>query len=155
MMSQIEVSQENLKNLMDKQYKFHALLGKLEHMSPQIKADFEELKQAVHDLFKDHRQREDEAQANKSDMFDKISEANGFKSIWSIYEVDDINAVFGYVEGVEYAGCSEQVGTEITWLQLWAIADRLIEESGDDHHIFIENFAKKDNEHMHRLITGS
>lgn len=141
-MSQIEVSQENLKNLMDKQYKFHALLGKLEHMSPEVKAEFEELQQAVRELFKEHHQREDEAQANKSDMFDKISEANGFKSIWSIYEVDDINAVFGYVEGVEYAGCSELVGTEITWLQLWAIAERLIEESGDDHHVFIE-FCKK------------
>ena len=154
-MSQIEVSQENLKNLMNSQYKFHALSAKLEHMSPQVKADFEELQKAVHDLFKDHRQREDKAQADKSDKLEKISEANGFKSIWSIHEVDDINAIFGYVEGVEYEGCSELVGTEVTWLQLWAIAERLIEESGDDHHVFIENFAKKDNEHLHRLITGS
>lgn len=154
-MSQIEVSQENLKNLMDKQYKFHALLGKLEHMSPQIKAEFEELQKAVHDLFKEHRQREDNAQAAKSDMFDKIREANGFRSIWSIYEVDDINAVFGYVEGVEYEGCNKHVGKEVTWLELWQIAELLIEESGDSHHIFIENFAKKDNEHLHRLITGS
>lgn len=154
-MSQIEVSQENLKNLMDKQYKFHALLGKMEHMSPEIKSEFEELQQAVRELFKEHQQREDKAQSAKSNVFDKISEANGFKSIWSMYEVDDINAVFGYVEGVEYEGCSELVGTEVTWLQLWAIADRLIEESGDSHHLFIENFAKKDNEHLHRLITGS
>lgn len=154
-MSQIEVSQENLKNLMDKQYKFHALLDKLEHMSPQVKADFEELKNAVHELFNDHRQREDKDQAQKSEMFDKIREDHGFESIWSIYKVNDINAVYGYVEAVEYEGYSELVSAEVTWLQLWQIADRLIKQSGDFHHLFIENFAKKSNEIPHRLITGS
>jgi len=154
-MSQIEVSQEHLKNLMDKQYKFHAFNQKLEHMSPQVKAEFAELTLAVQDLFKEHQEKEDKKYVDKSKMFDKIRDDNSFSSIWSIYKVDDINSIFGYVQEVEYLTCVEIVAKEVTWLELWAIAERLMKQSGDSHHVFIEGFAKKPNDISHHLITGS
>lgn len=154
-MTEIKVTQEALKKLMDLQYKFHSLESKLEHMSPQVKAEFKELSGAVHELFKPHREQEDNAYSLKSAMLDKLQDEHGFKSIWSISEVADMNAIFGYVEAVEYEGNTEIVGTEVTWLQLWAIADRLIKQSGDFHHIFVENFHKKNGDIVHKLVTGS
>ncbi len=154
-MSEIKVTQEGLENLMNLQYKFHSLSAKMEHMSPQVKAELAELSGAVHDLFKTHREEEDKAYSLKSEVLDKIQEEHGFQSVWSMSEVTDMTAVFGYVEAVEYEGNTEVVGTEVTWLQLWAIADRLMKQSGDFHHVYIENFAKKPNEIYHQLITGS
>lgn len=154
-MSEIKVTQEGLKKLMNLQYKFHSLEAKMEHMSPQVKAELAELSGAVHDLFKAHREEEDKAYSLKSALLDKIQEEHGFQSVWSMSEVTDMNAVFGYVEAVEYEGNTEVVGTEVTWLQLWAIADRLIKQSGDFHHIFVENFHKKNGDIVHKLVTGS
>lgn len=154
-MTEIKVTQEGLNKLMNLQYKFHSVGQKLEHMSPQIQAEFKELQSAVSELFKSHREEEDKAYSLKSEVLDKIQEENGFQAIWSMSEVSDMNAMFGYVEAVEYEGNTEMVGTEVTWLQLWAIADRLIKQSGDFHHIYVENFHKKTGDIVHRLVTGS
>lgn len=154
-MSEIIVKQEALKKLMGLQYKFHSVSQKMEHMSPQIQAEFTELQEAVRELFQPHREQEDKADALRREMLDKIEEEHGFKTIWSVPKIDDMNAIFGYVESVEYLGCIEIIGKEVTWVELWATADRLIKQSGDFHHIFIENFAKKPTEISHRLITGS
>ncbi len=154
-MKQIKVSQENLKNLMDTQYKFHSFAAKLEHMSPEVKAEFKELQDAVRLLFKEQREIEEKEYETKSNMLDKISNENNFISIWSIHEVDDMNSIFGYVEAVKYEDIIEQVNSEVTWLQLWGIADRLIRLSGDEHHLFIENFNKSSKDNCHHLSTGS
>lgn len=154
-MSEIKVTQANLKNLMDIQYKFHSFSQKLEHMSPQVKSDFQELQNAVQALFKEQREQDDKSHDEKSELFDLVREQHKFSSIWSIYKMSDFKEQFGFVEAVEYQGHTEVVGTEVTWLQLWEIADRLIELSGDTHHLFVENFSKKDKDIVHRLITGS
>lgn len=154
-MSEIIVTQESLKKLMNLQYKFHSLSQKLEHMSPQIQAEFAELQGAVKEVFKPHREREAEVESLRMKMLEKIQDEHGFSTIWSISEIDDMNASFGYVESVEYLGYIEIIGKDVTWLELWATAERLIKQSGDSHHIFIENFAKKPNEISHHLITGS
>lgn len=154
-MSEIKVNQESLKKLMNLQYKFHSVGQKLENMSPQIQAEFAELQEAVRELFKPHREQEDKADRLRTDVLEKIQDEYGFESVWSISTVDDMNSVFGFVESVEYLGCIEIIGKEVTWVELWATADRLINQSGDFHHIFIENFHKKPNEISHQLITGS
>jgi hypothetical protein len=48
---------------------------------------------------------------------------------------------------------TERVNRQVTWLDLYKIADDLIEQSGDNHHIFIEGF-DYDNGDLY-LITGS
>lgn len=154
-MSEIIVTQEALKNLMDNQYKFHSLHSKLEHMSPEVKYQFEELQNYVKELFKPYQEKEDQNLAIKMDLFDKIQEENCFTTTWSIYSVDNLNDIFGYVDSVKYEGCVVVVGKEVTWLELWAVADSLVKQSGDSHHIFIEGFSKRPNLTAHELITGS
>lgn len=154
-MTEIIVTQEALEKLMGLQYKFHSVSQKMEHMSPQIQAEFTELQEAVRELFQPHREQEDKADRLRTDVLEKIQDEHGFESVWSVPKIDDMNAIFGYVEGVEYLGNTEIIGKEVTWLELWATADRLIKQSGDFHHIFIENFHKKTGDIVHRLVTDS
>lgn len=55
---------------------------------------------------------------------------------------------WGSVGTVEHSG-----GTDLTWLQLYKIADDLINQSRDLHHSFIEGFYRDGTEL--RLLTGS
>lgn len=81
-----------------------------------------------------------------ADWVNDIGQENGCTTtIWSMYEIRDFGAVA--YEGdytVHYDGGWGIAGSESvmnpTYLQLWQIADRLIRQSGDLHHIFIEDF---------------
>lgn len=153
-MSQIEVTQENLKNLMDMQYRFHAFKSKLEHMSPAVQKEFDALSDAVRLLFKEQGEKDDKAHSAKYDFFDELQTKHNLKTVWSLYEIEDINANFGYVSVLKYLDVSEAVGREVTYMELWLIADRLIRASGDWHHSFIEAFAAR-GENVYELVTGS
>jgi len=153
-MSQIEVTQENLKNLMDMQYRFHAFKSKLEHMSPVIQKEFDALADAVRILFKEQSDKDAKEHTAKYEFFDKIQEENNLHSTWSIYEIDDIHAKFGYVQELTYLSETEAVNRDVTYLELWVIADRLMRASGDHHHVFIEAFVCRGNDN-YELSTGS
>ena len=93
--------------------------------------------------------------------FYEIKEANGFVSMWSIYDgVNDPNELSPY-EGktmtyLDNWGEPVEVTLppgKLTWLQLWEAADKCIKESGDKHHVFVEGFRK--NGGILELITGS
>lgn len=154
-MAGIIVSQEKLKKLMDMEYRFYAFKNKLENMSDSVNKEYDELSKAVRDLFKEQNDFYDKEQERKSEIFDKIQDQYGFESIWSIDEVNDINDIFGFVKGIKYFDNSETVNKEVTYLELWKIAERLIALSGDHHHIFIENFSEHKESGFHELQTGS
>lgn len=154
-MTDIIFSQEKLRKLMDMEYRFYAFKNKLENMSDSVNKEYDELSQAVRDLFKEQNDIDEKEQERKNNMFNEIQIKNGFESIWSIHEVNNINDVFGFVRGIKYLENSEAVNEELTYLELWKIAERLIAISGDHHHIFIENFSKYDERGVYVLETGS
>lgn len=153
-MSQIEVTQENLKNLMDMQYSFHAFKSKLEHMSPAVQKEFDDLAAAVRTLFQEQNDKEAKEHTANYEMFDELQTKHNLNAVWSMYEIGDINATFGQVSVLKYLDVSEAVGREVTYLELWQIADRLMKASGDSHHVFIEGFAPR-GENVFELVTGS
>lgn len=68
---------------------------------------------------------------------------------WSLYEVENLYDEHPYGDGIEIAYTDhwgdKTVGTEVngcTWLDLYIAADKLIRESGDEHHVFIEAFRR-------------
>ena len=73
----------------------------------------------------------------------------------------DFNAVpFPYATKVEYSDhwgdetISVDIGGNKTWLDLWKCAEKCINKSEDDHHIFVERFIH--NGHgVVKLYTGS
>lgn len=93
--------------------------------------------------------------------FYEIKEANGFVSMWSIYDgVNDPSEPSPYeARTMAYNNnWGEPVEVplpqgKLTWLDLWRAADKCIKDSGDTHHVFIEGFRK--NGGILELVTGS
>jgi hypothetical protein len=104
---------------------------------------------------------DEEAYEKKSAHYDKISEENGFTTIWSVYEVADLNAPFaGAATKLAYKDHwgKKEVVVPIngnTWVDLWRAAEAAIKQSGDTHHIFIEAFIPSNVTGVLVLSTGS
>ena len=104
---------------------------------------------------------QDEAVAEKrASHYDAICNEHGFKTIWSVHEVEDLNAPFaGAATHVLYKDHwgDKPVTVAIngnTWVDLWRAAEDAIMQSGDTHHIFIEAFVPG-KEGVLVLSTGS
>ena len=99
--------------------------------------------------------QDNQAFSKKHDHYSSIKEQFGFASIWSLYEVTDLNAkhnapsdAFVVYEGQHCAVYGE------TWVDIYRAADNCIRNSGDQHHIFIEGFELKNGNELH-MYTGS
>lgn len=100
----------------------------------------------------------------KHDQYQHWQEHYGLKSVWSLYEVDNMTLCHPYKDA-EYVvydqhwGDSGEVVRKIEgrdWNALYRAADSAIQASGDGHHIFIESFTPITDKPGHlRLSTGS
>jgi hypothetical protein len=94
------------------------------------------------------------------DHFHKVREELGLDTIWSIYEVADLNERHPY-EGAKYVSYKDHWGNGVvtqaingnTWAALYVAANACIRDSGDEHHVFIEDFRKSGDTLL--LTTGS
>lgn len=99
----------------------------------------------------------------RSDLCDNVKAECRFKSIWSIYEVEDFYAPHPYT-GAKVLAYKDHWGDKPVsaaipgnrWIDLWRAADECIRASGDSHHAFIEQFRtdKVDTDTL-ILSTGS
>lgn len=110
-------------------------------------------------------QNENQVYDDRYNYYTRVAEQEGFESIWSIH------SVVSMFENHPYEGVKELVYNTVTshlnwneieirvpiagprWIDLWRAADAAIQQSGDDHHIFVEGF-QQDLEVV-TLITGS
>lgn len=100
-------------------------------------------------------EQDEDAFDEKYRHYDNARDFFGFASIWSMYEIEDLDARHPYPSDVfvVYQGQHCAV-TGPNWTDIWRAADVCIENSGDDHHIFIEGFTLKNGNQLH-LATGS
>jgi len=80
--------------------------------------------------------------------YNEVAKANGFETVWSMWRSDewqDMNDVSGIPEGTvirhwHHSGNDFRATVEgNTWLDVWRACDEAIVDSGDPHHIYIEN----------------
>ena len=100
----------------------------------------------------------------KYEHYEFMREHLDLQARWSIYEVEEIGENHPYGDAIQLAyhdhwGNNGPVFVEIkggTWADLYEAADQAIRLSGDEHHIFIENF-RVNPECQNQLIlsTGS
>lgn len=101
----------------------------------------------------------------KYKLFSDYQEQYKLRSIWSIYSVENLDAFSG-LSGTELIYCNhwgdETVriplkSGDLTWGELYHAADKLIRQSGDEHHVFIESLTvrKGPNGQYLELDTGS
>jgi hypothetical protein len=96
----------------------------------------------------------------KMEHYSDVQAAEGLRSIWSIFTVEELGDQHPYrdAERVVYrdhwghSAVSEAIPGG-TWIDLYIAADRCIRASGDDHHIFIEQFQVEGTDLV--LQTGS
>lgn len=109
-------------------------------------------------------EQDNKAFETKHDHYRNIQERDGFRAIWSVYEVSDLDSIHPYhdAEYVVYDqhwGESGETVRKITgpfWSDLYRAADEAIQASGDSHHVFIESFTPiRDKPGYLRLSTGS
>lgn len=95
----------------------------------------------------------DNIRDRKAEKCWEIAKKYNFVSVWSMYDVD-INAPSNIPAGIlKYHRNSIGIPENTTWLDMWCLADKLIKDSGDLHHTFIEDFEVEGN--VTTLITGS
>lgn len=99
----------------------------------------------------------------KNDHFHRIKEELGLGTIWSLYEVDNLSdrhpfegaTTLVYKDHWGDKPVSKQINGS-TWAALYVAADACIRDSGDEHHVFIEGFARiPGEENCLRMSTGS
>jgi hypothetical protein len=104
--------------------------------------------------------QENDAFDQKYSHYSKVQKELGLDAIWSIYEVDNLSDrhTFENVTRVVYKDHfgDSPVSCEIngsTWAALFVAANACIRDSGDGHHVFIENFRQFGDTLI--LTTGS
>lgn len=124
----------------------------LEEYLDSLDAEVEEFREVAR-----YQQREEEFDA-LSEIFTLFKEKNNLSAIWSVYDKIDFNAAAGF--GKIQVHYTDDWGKDIfievdcpTWGDLYITADKLIQMSGDFHHIFIEGFDLVNSDYY--LRTGS
>lgn len=94
---------------------------------------------------------QDAINEQKREVFESIRKRCGFVSIWSIYDIDNLFEQSGLeAEELIYPGWDNEFttplpGGNLKWWDLYAAAEKVIQQSGDRDHIFIEAFKKDGN----------
>lgn len=109
-------------------------------------------------------EQDSQAFDRKNEHYGRIQEELGLSSVWSMYEVDNLSDPHPYpgattVLYTDHWGDKDAVRIPInglTWAALYVAANAAIRDSGDTHHIYIENFRpSKDDNTVLMLSTGS
>lgn len=104
--------------------------------------------------------QENDAFDRKHSHYGQVRKELGLKAVWSIFEVDNLSDRHSF-EGVRTVTYKDHWGskpvvTEInggTYAALFVAANACIRDSGDEHHVFIENFKQVGDTLI--LSTGS
>jgi hypothetical protein len=137
----------------------HNTLWELEYRGLDGRVGAERIRAALKGAY----EQDSAAFDRKWDHYRTVREQQGFKTTWSLYEVESLTQLHDYGDAQyvvydQHWGDSEVVkkieGRD--WLSLYRAADSAIRASGDDHHSFIEQFEPIADRPGHlRLYTGS
>jgi hypothetical protein len=123
---------------------------------PEVQSLVEEIRGALKGAYEQEQAIKD----RRYDHYSQVKTDLGLDAIWSVTEVDNLSEPHPY-EGVKYVtykrfwgeGIVTQAINGNTWAALYVAANACIRDSGDDHHVFIEDFRKSGDTLL--LTTGS
>lgn len=104
--------------------------------------------------------QDDDASDRKHDHYREVQKSLGLDAVWSMYEVDNLNESHPY-RGVKTVTYESHWGPKpvvkgiagTSWAALYTAANACIRDSGDEHHVFIEDFTVRGDTLV--LSTGS
>ncbi len=134
----------------------------VEHMQRSM-LKIDELQRVIDQFeigLRDAYDQDNAAFERKMDLYSEVKEECRFHSIWSIYSVDDLYAQHPYKGAAEVVYKDHWGEGPVTvpvegdrWIDLWRAADAAIVQSGDEHHVFVEQFRPQGDRLV--LSTGS
>lgn len=133
-------------------------------LKPELYLKLVKARNSIRDGLAGAYEQDHEAFSRKSRHYDEVKAQLGLKnSEWSEYDVDNMSDghPFTGAERVVYKnhwgnGPASSSINGSTWAALWVAADACIRDSGDEHHVYIEQFrVSKDDPHTLYLVTGS
>jgi hypothetical protein len=134
----------------------HNTLWAMQYDGMSADTGAEKIREALRGAYEQEKQDDD----RKREHYEQVCQDLGLVTVWSIYEVKDLNARHPF-EGVKEVVYRNHWGERtvrvpingLTWAALYVAANAAIRDSGDDHHIFIEHFDRREDSLV--LHTGS
>ena len=107
--------------------------------------------------------QEDQVFNSRSQHYDEVARSLDIRfSEWSLFDVADLSSLHRWPEAqtLRYQPWEGPAVvspiTGFTWAALWMAADKVIRDSGDEHHRFVEGFrAREEDPTTLILSTGS
>jgi hypothetical protein len=129
-------------------------------LSPFLVKELRKAKSTIENGFKSVRDQKEKQWDNRNKYYTETQERFKFQSVWSIYEVENLDEEAFYLEEgsvLEYENHTVDLPSgSVSWFQLWLAAEEAITSAGDDDHIFIESFIQSSiNPKIILLSTGS
>ena len=154
---------EEFKTIHNALWELDSVKSQLEDiLKPELYLKLAKATNTIREGLKGAYQQDDAAFETKNAHYDLTRGELGLNSIWSIYEVEDLNSrhPFDSAKTVLYKDHwgANPVLVEInglTWAALYVAANACIRDSGDTHHVFIESFTPEDDGSVLVLTTGS
>lgn len=136
----VTLTAEEFKNLHNALWR----LGTLQ--DPRVEEQVSIIRDALAGAYQQELEDSDRRYAHYNGVREKL----GMNAIWSMYEVDDLEAKHDF-SGVSWLVYREHSGkcsvwreiTGDTWLDLYRAADLAMADSEDQHHVFIEHFSRQ------------
>lgn len=155
---------DEFKTLHNGLWELDCMVSKLLHGNVYEGQKLEQIARTLRDSLKGAYEQDHKAFETKSDHYDQVRKQMGLKTTWSIYEIDNMADHHRFGPDVDRVVYRDHWGDEpvqasiqgSTWAALYAAADHCIRNSGDSHHVFIEDFRPaKDDPRTLILQTGS
>jgi hypothetical protein len=108
------------------------------------------------EVMNDYNCAQEDVEQENYNKLSQIAKNNNLQTSWSVTEVpaNQMNNEMPYkIEKLIYGRKSLDIGKQITWLEVWKLANVLILAEGNDH-IFIEGFKLAENGSV-TIYTGS
>jgi hypothetical protein len=139
---------------------FETIHNALWYLGQVDKPEVQSLVGEIRGALKGAYEQEQAIKDRRYDHYSQVKKDLGLDTIWSVTEVDNLSEPHPY-EGVKYVTYKRFWGEGVvtqaihgnTWAALYVAANACIRDSGDDHHVFIEDFRKSGDTLL--LTTGS
>lgn len=161
-METVTLRSEDFKTVHNTLCELRSIVGDMERSMVKVER-LEAVIQSFEQGLADAYRQDNEGFDRKFEHYAEVKQQLGLRSIWSVFEVEDLSQQHPFqgaqqVAYVDHWG-GEPVFEEIkgeTWAALYVAADAAIRRSGDEHHIFVEAFRpNKDCPEQLVLSTGS
>jgi hypothetical protein len=144
-------------------WELDCMVEKLVHGNVHEGQKLAEIAKTLRDSLASAYEQDNKAFESKFDHYARIQDELGLTTVWSVYEVDNLSDRHPF-EGADRVVYKDHWGEKavqcsingLTWAALYVAANACIRDSGDGHHVFIEQFTpSKDDPRTLILQTGS